>query len=146
MVDVGELAHTVTHAYPEKTVRLFFYRCQLRGEPKPMMGQQMRWVHRRELAELPFPDADRDLIGHLVERPCDNWPHMKSVADDLRAATHRTVRELPLAARIELALALGDDDLALFMRTSGLSREQALAVLQRQRVRGRRRSVAAVRR
>ena len=65
VVDVGELAHTVTHAYPEKTVRLFFYRCELRGEPKPMMGQQMRWVHRRELAELPFPDADRELIRQL---------------------------------------------------------------------------------
>ena len=65
VVEVGELAHTVTHAYPEKTVRLFFYRCALRGEPKPMMGQQMRWVHRRELAELPFPDADRELISLL---------------------------------------------------------------------------------
>lgn len=70
---------------------------------------------------------------------------MKSVADNLRAETHRAVRELPQAARIELALALGDDDLALFMRTSGLSREQALAVLQQQRLRGRRPSVAAAR-
>lgn len=65
VVDVGELAHTVTHAYPDKTVQLFFYRCALRGEPKPMMGQQMRWVHRRELAQLPFPEADRGLISLL---------------------------------------------------------------------------------
>ena len=65
VVDVGELAHTVTHAYPEKTVQLFFYRCGLRGEPKPMMGQQMRWVHKRELAQLPFPEADRALIRLL---------------------------------------------------------------------------------
>lgn len=65
VVDVGELAHTVTHDYPEKTVQLFFYRCALRGEPKPMMGQQMRWVHRRELAQLPFPEADRELISLL---------------------------------------------------------------------------------
>ena len=65
VVDVGELAHTVTHAYPDKTVQLFFYRCALRGEPKPMMGQQMRWVHRRELAQLPFPEADRELISLL---------------------------------------------------------------------------------
>lgn len=65
VVDVGELTHTVAHDYPEKTVQLFFYRCALRGEPKPMMGQQMRWVHRRELAELPFPDADRELISLL---------------------------------------------------------------------------------
>ena len=65
VVDVGELAHTVTHDYPGKTVQLFFYRCALRGEPKPMMGQQMRWVRRRELAQLPFPEADRELISLL---------------------------------------------------------------------------------
>ncbi len=65
VVDVGALAHTVTHAYPEKTVQLFFYRCELRGEPKPMMGQQMRWVQRGELAQLPFPEADRELIKLL---------------------------------------------------------------------------------
>ena len=65
VVDVGELAHTVTHAYPEKTVQLFFYRCGLNGEPKPIVGQQMRWVARSELAGLPFPEADRDLIKVL---------------------------------------------------------------------------------
>ena len=74
VADVGELVHTVTHAYPEKTVALFFYRCRLAGEPKPMMGQQMRWVKRRELASLPFPDADRDLIAHLIERRSGRTP------------------------------------------------------------------------
>jgi len=66
VAEVGELVHTVTHAYPEKTVELFFYRCRLEGVPKPMMGQQMRWVPRVELASLPFPAADRDLISQLV--------------------------------------------------------------------------------
>jgi 8-oxo-dGTP diphosphatase len=65
VVEVGALAHTVTHAYPEKTVQLFFYRCELRGVAKPMLGQQMRWVHRDELAQLPFPEADRELITLL---------------------------------------------------------------------------------
>jgi mutator protein MutT len=65
VVQVGELAHTVTHAYPEKTVELFFYHCAIEGEPKPMMGQDMRWVHKSELATLPFPEADRDLIAQL---------------------------------------------------------------------------------
>jgi 8-oxo-dGTP diphosphatase len=63
---VGEIVHTVTHAYPEKTVQLFFYRCDLIGEPKPMMGQEMRWVPRTELSSLPFPEADRDLISQLT--------------------------------------------------------------------------------
>jgi len=68
VAEVGELVHTVTHAYPEKTVELFFYRCELKGEAKPMLGQEMRWVPRHELASLPFPGADRDLIAHLIER------------------------------------------------------------------------------
>ena len=62
---VGELLHTITHSYPEKTVELFFYRCGFSGEPKPMMGQEMRWVPREELSALPFPAADRALIAVL---------------------------------------------------------------------------------
>ena len=65
---VGEMMHTVVHSYTDKTVELFFYRCDLTGEPKPMMGQQMKWVGRSELASLPFPDADRDLISQLTGR------------------------------------------------------------------------------
>jgi mutator protein MutT len=66
---VGDLLHTVKHAYPEKTVQLFFYRCELMGEAKPMIGQEMRWVRRSELTSLPFPEADRDLIALLVAGP-----------------------------------------------------------------------------
>ncbi len=62
---VGELLHTVVHAYPEKTVELHFYRCEFQGEPTPMVGQAMRWVRRDELGDLPFPDADARLIALL---------------------------------------------------------------------------------
>ena len=68
VAEVGDMIHTVAHAYPDKTVELYFYRCELRGEPKPMMGQQMRWVRRDELAGLPFPAADRALIAQLIDR------------------------------------------------------------------------------
>lgn len=64
---VREVVHIVRHAYPEKTVELHFYRCEFEGLPKPMMGQEMRWVPRAELASLPFPEADRALISLLVE-------------------------------------------------------------------------------
>lgn len=66
VADVGDLVHRVTHAYPEKTVELHFYRCGFEGEPTPMIGQAMRWVSRHELGLLPFPDADRDLIAQLI--------------------------------------------------------------------------------
>ena len=68
VASVGALMHTVTHAYPEKTVELYFYRCDLTGEAKPMMGQEMRWVAKTDLEALPFPAADRDLISQLIDR------------------------------------------------------------------------------
>jgi len=47
-------------------VTLFFYRCAFAGAPRPLLGQQMRWVAREELAGLPFPEADRDLVAMLT--------------------------------------------------------------------------------
>jgi 8-oxo-dGTP diphosphatase len=63
---VGPLVHAVTYAYPEKVVALSFYQCAFEGEPRPMLGQAMRWVPRRELAKLPFPEADRRLVAQLI--------------------------------------------------------------------------------
>ena len=63
---VGALVHAVTHAYPERTVELHFYACTFEGDPRPMIGQQMRWVARDDLAALPFPEADADLIRLLT--------------------------------------------------------------------------------
>jgi 8-oxo-dGTP diphosphatase len=66
VASVGERVHQVTHAYPEKTVELHFYRCGYEGEAKPMLGQEMRWVARADLASLPFPEADAALISELL--------------------------------------------------------------------------------
>ena len=63
---VGPLVHVVRHAYADRVVELSFYACGYEGEPKPMIGQQMRWVPRQELASLPFPDADAALIAQLA--------------------------------------------------------------------------------
>ncbi len=64
-VDVGDLLLTTTHTYPEKTVTLHFYRCHIVGTPRPLVGQEMAWVPRDEMAALKFPDADEDLINLL---------------------------------------------------------------------------------
>ena len=68
---------------------------------------------------------------------------MRSINDDLRRQTMARVLDLPIAARIRLALALGDDDLALFARTSGLPRDEARRRLRQQRESGRTVSRAA---
>jgi hypothetical protein len=70
---------------------------------------------------------------------------MRSVADDLRRRTIAEVLDLAPAARIALALALGDDDLDLFVRTSGLDRDEARRRLRAQRQIGRAPSVAGTR-
>lgn len=66
-VVVGELAYETTHRYTDRDVALFFYRCSLRGDPRPLLGQDMRWVARTELGSLHFPPADRQLIELLMK-------------------------------------------------------------------------------
>jgi mutator protein MutT len=64
-VDVQDLVFEVTHDYQDRTVALHFYRCTLNGEPRPLLGQEMRWVPRGELRSLGFPPADTELITRL---------------------------------------------------------------------------------
>lgn len=64
---VGELVLSTTHAYPEKIVSLFFYRCTLTGTPRPLLGQEMRWVTHEEMGSLGFPAADAELIRILTQ-------------------------------------------------------------------------------
>jgi mutator protein MutT len=66
-VSVRELVFETAHEYPDRTVALYFYRCGLLGDPRPMLGQEMRWVPRGELASLGFPPADAQLITLLTE-------------------------------------------------------------------------------
>ena len=62
---IGREVYAVTHSYPERSVELHFFECQLTGEPRPQIGQQMRWVRRDELSSLEFPPADTELIQQL---------------------------------------------------------------------------------
>jgi 8-oxo-dGTP diphosphatase len=60
-----KIFHT-SHAYPERTIDLHFYRGMLTGTPEPVLGQELRWITRREFASLEFPAADAELIARLV--------------------------------------------------------------------------------
>jgi 8-oxo-dGTP diphosphatase len=64
---VGELVLDTVHAYPERTVHLFFRRCDIAGEPAARLNQEMRWTSREELGRLEFPEADRELIRLLTQ-------------------------------------------------------------------------------
>ena len=57
--------HVTSFAYPDRTVELHFYRCAVVGEPRPVLGQRVRWASRAELRTLRFPPADLELIEKL---------------------------------------------------------------------------------
>jgi 8-oxo-dGTP diphosphatase len=65
---VGSEILTTAHEYPDRRVELHFFACRSAGEPSPLLGQEMRWVARDELANLEFPPADAELIRILVTR------------------------------------------------------------------------------
>jgi mutator protein MutT len=65
-IEVGDLVFQTSHDYPDVTVALFFYRCVLKDAPRPLLGQEMRWVRRAELLALSFPPADEELIQRLA--------------------------------------------------------------------------------
>jgi mutator protein MutT len=63
---VGGKLLEVAHDYPERTVELHFFRCELTGQPQPLLGQEIRWVDRTDLRALEFPPADEELIQLLA--------------------------------------------------------------------------------
>jgi 8-oxo-dGTP diphosphatase len=62
---VGDEIFRVTHDYAGRSVTLHFFACSLTGDPRPLLGQQMRWVARKDLRSLQFPPADDRLIDLL---------------------------------------------------------------------------------
>jgi 8-oxo-dGTP diphosphatase len=65
--EVGDELFTVAHDYPDRTVELHFFACRLHAAPTPLLGQDMRWVARQDLASLTFPPADAELIEQLTQ-------------------------------------------------------------------------------
>ncbi len=66
--DVGDLLESVDWTYPEKRVRILFFRCAIQGEPQPQQGQDMIWIEAAELPSRRFPEADARLISRLAIR------------------------------------------------------------------------------
>lgn len=65
---VGAEILRTAHRYDDREVALHFFRCELRGEPSAVLGQEMNWVTRGELLTLEFPPADAELIRVLTTR------------------------------------------------------------------------------
>jgi mutator protein MutT len=66
-VDVHEEIYRTTYTYSDRTLDLRFFRCTLRSEPVGLLGQEIRWVARPDLASLTFPPADKELVSRLAD-------------------------------------------------------------------------------
>jgi 8-oxo-dGTP diphosphatase len=64
-IEIEREVFSTAHAYPERLVELHFFACTLRGQPTPVLGQEVRWVPRSDLTALDFPPADDELIALL---------------------------------------------------------------------------------
>lgn len=65
IVLVDEEIETVEWTYPERCVRLVFFRCHVQGEPRPLEGQEIAWVAPADLPRYDFPPADATLVARL---------------------------------------------------------------------------------
>jgi 8-oxo-dGTP diphosphatase len=65
-IDVRDLLLRVPHHYGDRALELYFYRCRLTTTPRPVLGQEMRWVAGAELPALGFPPADEALVRWLA--------------------------------------------------------------------------------
>lgn len=65
-IRAGELLFTTEYEYENKTISLHLFSClELQERPRPLEGQETRWVSPRELDDYPFPPPDLEIIRFL---------------------------------------------------------------------------------
>jgi mutator protein MutT len=66
-IQVQKALFTVHHKYDAKAVTIHFFDCTIiKGNPKPMEGQEVRWVKSKDLNGYVFPPPDQKVIEYLV--------------------------------------------------------------------------------
>jgi len=63
---VGSEVYRTTYRYGEKALELVFFSCTLEDDPRPLLGQDIRWVERERLRTIDFPPADAELVVQLA--------------------------------------------------------------------------------
>lgn len=68
-VKAGDIIETIHHRYPDRSVLLLFYRCELiSGEPQPIDCNALAWTDPAHLTEYDFLEADLDFIRRLAQK------------------------------------------------------------------------------
>ena len=67
LVSIGKRIALVDYEYPEKRIVLHCFYCTwMKGEPKPLGCQAIRWVSPAELPDLRLPPQDMRILGKLI--------------------------------------------------------------------------------
>ena len=74
-VEVGEVLESLTHAYPEKTVALKFFRCRWKqNEPRAIDCLDLKWVTRGRVGQLRISSGGCAVVGDAAEFVRDFGP------------------------------------------------------------------------
>lgn len=58
-----------SHSYKDFHLMMPLYVCRMwTGEPQPVEGQELKWVHPNDLAKYDMPEADIPLIYQIQDR------------------------------------------------------------------------------
>lgn len=69
--ELGALVGDVSHSYPEKRVRLRFFRAEIVGEPRAIVHRRLAWVPLRELDRYQVPPPNAVIVRRLVSGELD---------------------------------------------------------------------------
>ncbi len=68
-VEVCDHLISINHAYSHKKLKFVVHICKLiKGDPKPLASQQVRWVDIKNLSKYPFPAANTKIIKALLHQ------------------------------------------------------------------------------
>jgi 8-oxo-dGTP diphosphatase len=66
--EVGILKLASTHSYGDTGILILFYEVLFwKGEPKAQHHMDLKWVEPSELHSLAIPDANRRILGRLID-------------------------------------------------------------------------------
>jgi len=58
--EVGRVLDVISIPQPDRHLVLLYFQCAIReGKPEPLQCRQVKWVRRREIAQLEKPPADQ---------------------------------------------------------------------------------------
>ena len=68
-VKADKILLTVHHEYETQLITLYLLQCtNLKGQPKPLEGQESMWVRPLDLLKYTFPPPDLKFIEFLVSQ------------------------------------------------------------------------------